>query len=181
MTVETGIPLPPPGAIGWVSGFLKEYDPESRRGTFVLADAQELPCRVMYVKPEELLGPELQQCAIYPETKKKRGLSLKVCGPTKTRREEQCRIVGEIWQIKGDEILVGLWSDRLQKNFIVSLTGFLAAEKGEYWRLFAVIEEGQLMLLDGEKLADTFDRSRFESAKPQAVTLIEATQNLTLV
>lgn len=156
MSTDTG-PLPMPSAIGWVSGYVKECDNETRRGIFLMADGQELPCQVMYTKPDELMKEEPVQCTVYPNTVSSGQLVLKICGPVKTRRdEEQFRIVGQIKRVKDGVIAVNVWSERKRKNFQLSVNGFIQAEKGEYWRLFAVIDEGKMILLDGEKLADSY-------------------------
>ncbi len=150
-------PLPMPSAIGWVSGYVKECDNEKRRGIFVMANGQELPCQVMCRKLDELMKAEPVQCTVYPNTGNSGQLVLKICGPVKTRREEgQFRIIGQVKRVKDGTIAVNVWSERRRKNFQLSVNGFIQAEKGEYWRLFAVIDEGKLILLDGEKLADSY-------------------------
>ena len=167
----TDIPgLPFPQAIGWITGYVKGCDNDTRQGTFVLPDGQELPCTVNYKFPDELKKPEPRQCTIYPTALADGTLVLKICGPTKTKHdEEQFRITGQISRIRGDLISINVWSERKRRNFRVAVRGYLQAKQGEYWRLFAVIEDGKLILIDGEKLADNFNPNQL--FPPTSVTL----------
>lgn len=172
--------LPFPRAIGSVTGSIKDFNPETRLGTFALSDGQEIPCSLRYKgNIDELFQQQPLQYTGYPTTLKDGRLALKICGPAKQKREaEEFSIIGQIKHIGEDVVTVDVWSNQIQKNFRVILHGFLQANKGEYWKLTAVLENNRLELLDGEKIADSFNPNQLES-KPIAVTVMEQTQAIT--
>jgi hypothetical protein len=150
----TDTELPAPQAIGWVKGQVIDYD-GNRQCKLILGDGSKIPCLLTghpkFVK--ELVNGAPRVVTVYPGASQNK-LFFKIVRPAISKKIGCFYITGTVKTISGGHILMLVWSERMKKGFPVIVHGFLKADRNEYWRIEAAVEDGELVLVDGVKLAD---------------------------
>lgn len=162
--------IPPPQAIGWIEAQIVDLDGQHAQVLF--EDGSKIPC-LLPGNPDklrQLCEPGTKVLTVYPGASKNK-LYFKVVRLSDERRKNVGRffVRGIIKQNRDGLIIILVWSERFRKHYPIALNGFAQAKLNEYWNFEAAVEDGQLVLVDGEKIADVYDLS----AVTPAVTVFE--------
>lgn len=162
--------IPPPQAIGWIEAQIVDLD--GQRAKVLFEDGTKIPC-LLPGNPDkirQLCEPGKKVLTVYPGASKNK-LYFKVVRLSDERRKNVGRffVRGIIKQNKDGLMIVLVFSERFRKHYPIAVNGFVQAKLNEYWNFEAALEDGQLALVDGEKLSDRYDIS----ALTPAVTVFE--------
>jgi len=169
----------PPRAFGWVAGVV-HMEPDSKTGKIVLDDGTEIPCVYVSWRVSKFVKTgERQVLKVFPDTHRKY-LVLKIAAAFAegNRPLGQFNIRGTIDKIKEERIRLNVFSTFKKRTFKIEVAGFLPTncQPGQFWELECELEDKDLVIVDGKKLADTWPPPPAEvPEKPSAhfVSMIE--------
>jgi hypothetical protein len=162
--------LPNPAAFGYIKGRIVGYD-EGFRGFLKVDSGVNIPCALFggNAKASKKVSLGTQIWSVFPVAERG-SLALKVkwvASDCNKEKEGQFFVRGRIRELSESQIFVDVWSVERQRDYLVILDGYLKAEVGQYWSFEAAIEGNKLVLVDGEMLAQVFNKDDFTSNQPK--------------
>lgn len=155
--------IPPDCSVGRIRGHVVKASDEPNDWQLIREDGTHIKCNIV--------NRQVQECVEAGVTKTwkayagvfKDKLVLKLCGIRDRQSADASYpflIRGMLHRIEGDRIYFKVWSTRRKKFYFVLVFGFLPkAEQGQKWQVECEVEGDQLVIVDGQLLADKSNSS----------------------